>query len=418
MLILPLGAEDDGLESSDRGAAWLTWTCLAILGLAFLVQELALSGPVAREAWRILAFSASDPVGPGMLGHVLLHADGPHLLGNGLFLTVFGVTVERRLGRSALLAAILAGTVSGALVHAATAPRGAGPLVGASGAVMGLVGLLLPALPTLRLRLLIGLVWWRVFSVPAFLVVLGFFVAEMLGAFWYGPTSRVAYPAHLGGIAGGALLGLFWPELARVGEGVSRRLGLERITWRTPEMLRGPMAASLPFEFRDYELPADPDEVEDREASGSGTVREAPERPEPEPEEPGGGASVLLPVALGAVPPEQDLTHTSGVWAKSWHLADLQARFEKARAMEKDREGSRVAFVFYARLLRDEELPPGYRALAGARLARMLLRARRYREARGLGERLLANPMAPELEAHVQETLRSARRRLARQQAG
>lgn len=388
-MIRPLGPQDDDLAPRAPGAPLLVEGLVLLLGGVFLAGMLR-AGPEGYTAFVSGAsFRPSAGWWPGLVSHVFVHADWQHLLANGAFLYILGGSVERALGTRRMLLLLAAGWLGGAAAHALAGPtlvlhapdgirRSSAPLVGSSAALMGLVGGMLPTMIGQRVRAAVGgLGRWRVVSCPAWLLVAAFFGKELLSALTRGPGETVAYHSHLGGIAAGAVVAFFLPQLGALGAAAARALGLS--TWSTPESMRGPMAPALPREYSGIELPAPKVETDD------------------------------LELDLPEVPADQDLSQVSGVWAPSMQLADLQARFARARRLEREHEGAASAVQFYREVMCDRDNPPGYRALAGARVCRMLLRSRRYADSLNLAEKLLRAKLAPELAEHVRQTAEAAR---------
>jgi membrane associated rhomboid family serine protease len=151
---------------------------------------------------------------PRLVVHQFLHADLVHLLFNMVFLWAVGGLIEFAWGSWALAGLyVVSGTVA-ALVHAAFAPGSTEPAIGASGAVAGLMGFfaVAHAREPMRLALVAGLslaAHVRIFSLPA-IVFLALWVVEQV--FWTMMTARidvgVAFRAHLGGFAFGAIAAL------------------------------------------------------------------------------------------------------------------------------------------------------------------------------------------------------------------
>jgi len=151
---------------------------------------------------------------PRLLVHQFLHADLVHLLFNMIFLWAVGGLIESVWGPWLLAGLYLACGVVAALVHGAFAPGSTEPAIGASGAVAGLMGFfaVAHAREPMRLALVAGLslaAHVRIFSLPAF-VFLGLWAVEQV--FWTLMTARidvgVAFRAHLGGFAFGAVVAL------------------------------------------------------------------------------------------------------------------------------------------------------------------------------------------------------------------
>jgi len=212
----------------------ITVVLIALCAAVFLVELSVSSGPGGDAAldrflteWgavpsRISAALAGsgDPwlAARGILGSMFLHAGWSHLLGNMLFLWIFGNNVEDRLGRLAYLVFYLAGGTIAALAQVLIDPTSDVPLVGASGAIAATLGAYIVLYPGARITSLVFLGFLaQLIDVPA-IILLGFwFVLQLLdGVASLGASTAqggVAFFAHIGGFAAGALVGL----IVRVG---------------------------------------------------------------------------------------------------------------------------------------------------------------------------------------------------------
>ncbi|MCJ8240076.1 rhomboid family intramembrane serine protease [Peteryoungia algae] len=135
-----------------------------------------------------------------------LHGSWLHLGSNMLFLWVFGDNVEDAMGHFKFLFFYLACAAAGALVHGLVLPVSQAPLIGASGAVSGVVAAYLMLHPKVR-------VWVLVFMrfplpLPAFIPLL-FWVGQQFVMLVIDGNSNVSWGAHVGGILAGAVLVLF-----------------------------------------------------------------------------------------------------------------------------------------------------------------------------------------------------------------
>ncbi len=151
-------------------------------------------------------FRPADPSWSDLFASMFLHGGWLHLGGNMLFLWIFGDNVEARLGRIPYLGVYL---LTGALATATFAAfelKSQTPLVGASGAISGVLGCYFLWFPANRVRLLVVLFFFiDVWRVPARLVLGLFVVVDNLLPFLMGGGGGdgVAYGAHLGGFLGG-----------------------------------------------------------------------------------------------------------------------------------------------------------------------------------------------------------------------
>jgi membrane associated rhomboid family serine protease len=135
-----------------------------------------------------------------------LHGDIWHLGGNMLFLWVFGDNVEDALGHFRFLVFYLACAVAGAFAHGIAAPDSQAPLIGASGAIAGVVAAYLMLHPRVKIWVLaLGRIPLRL---PAS-IVLVLWIAFQVFMMVAGGDDEISWAAHLGGIVAGAVLVLF-----------------------------------------------------------------------------------------------------------------------------------------------------------------------------------------------------------------
>lgn len=143
-----------------------------------------------------------------ILTSMFLHGGWLHLLGNMLFLHIFGDNLEDRMGHGRFLGFYLASGLGAALGQYLADPASMVPMVGASGAIAGVMGGYLLLYPKAKVDVLfIFVIFFRVFAIPAW-VVLGVWFALQLGSGAMTPTDAggVAYWAHVGGFVAGLLL--------------------------------------------------------------------------------------------------------------------------------------------------------------------------------------------------------------------
>jgi membrane associated rhomboid family serine protease len=216
---------------------------LALIGACFVTFAIELSvtasgGDAALEAffrqWGAVpaditaALEAGDYLGPamvGMLSSMFLHGGWVHLLGNMLFLWIFGNNVEDRLGPIPFLLFYVVGGIAAALAQVVIAPDSTIPLVGASGAIAAALGAYIVLFPGARILSLVFLgFFYQLLEVPA-IVVLGYwFVLQLVsGVAGLGAETAqggVAFFAHIGGFVLGVIVGFL---LRVVGAGTGRR---------------------------------------------------------------------------------------------------------------------------------------------------------------------------------------------------
>lgn len=143
------------------------------------------------------------PEAATLITYMFLHGNFMHLAGNMLFLWVFGDNVEDAMGHWKFLGFYLLCGVAGGLAHMAATPGSELALIGASGAVAGVIAAYLMLHPHV-------LVWVLVFNrIPVRLkagVVLGVWVLMQFVSVWLSEGGVVAFWAHIGGAAVGAVL--------------------------------------------------------------------------------------------------------------------------------------------------------------------------------------------------------------------
>lgn len=145
-----------------------------------------------------------------------LHGGWMHILGNMLFLYVFGDNLEDRLGHLGYLAFYLAAGVAAALAQVWADPTSSVPLVGASGAIAGVMGGYLLLFPKARVDVLfIIVIFIRIIPIPAWAVLGIWFALQVVnGLGTIAANGGVAYWAHVGGfVVGGAMMLPIWLRL-------------------------------------------------------------------------------------------------------------------------------------------------------------------------------------------------------------
>jgi membrane associated rhomboid family serine protease len=141
---------------------------------------------------------------------MFLHGGLFHIFGNMLYLWIFGNNVEDTLGHGRFLGFYLAAGVAAALAQTAVGPGSRIPMIGASGAVSGVLGAYLVLYPHASVLTLVTFGFFiRIVRIPA-MIVLGFWIVVQLlnGLVTFGAGDRggVAWFAHIGGFVAGILL--------------------------------------------------------------------------------------------------------------------------------------------------------------------------------------------------------------------
>ncbi len=137
------------------------------------------------------------------LTYSFLHNDIWHIGGNMLFLWVFGDNVEDAMGHVRFLVFYLASAAGGALFHGLVAPVSQAPLIGASGAIAGVVTAYLMLHPRVKIWVLaFGRIPLRI---PAY-ITLALWIAFQFVMFAMGGEEQISWACHIGGIVTGAIL--------------------------------------------------------------------------------------------------------------------------------------------------------------------------------------------------------------------
>jgi membrane associated rhomboid family serine protease len=149
-----------------------------------------------------------------------LHGGWLHLLGNMLFLWIFGNNVEDRLGRIRFLVFYLVGGTVAGLTQVGINPESPIPTIGASGAIAATLGAYLVLFPRARITSLVFLgFFYQLIDVPAVVVLVFWFLLQLIdGIASLGVTDAsggVAFFAHIGGFVFGALVGLVMRAVGR-----------------------------------------------------------------------------------------------------------------------------------------------------------------------------------------------------------
>jgi len=153
------------------------------------------------------------PQGPGpqpiyltLLKSMFMHGSCMHIIGNMVYLIIFGDQIEDRFGRLRFLLFYLFAGLAAGLAQVIAAPSSIVPCVGASGAIAGVLGAYLILFPRNAIRVLL---FRTIILMPAFLV-LGLWVLMQFAGHYGAPREEagVAYMAHLGGLAVGVVVGM------------------------------------------------------------------------------------------------------------------------------------------------------------------------------------------------------------------
>ncbi|CAB4659728.1 unannotated protein [freshwater metagenome] len=159
---------------------------------------------VGGETYGERPLASAKNIWLAMLTSMFLHGSWLHLLGNMLFLWVFGNNIEERFGKVGFLVFFAAAGIVATIAQVLVEPGSTIPIVGASGAIAGVMGAYLVLFPRARI-----LTWW-----PMFVILVVYIPAAVVLGLWFlmqfaiDPNSGVAWAAHVGGFLFGAFVAL------------------------------------------------------------------------------------------------------------------------------------------------------------------------------------------------------------------
>jgi membrane associated rhomboid family serine protease len=187
--------------------------------LAFL-YELQLDPALLKEfifTWGLIpARFLGDPDGTWgtIFSSMFLHGGWFHIINNMWVLLIFGDNVEAGMGKIRYLVFYLLSGVAAGLLQTYILPGSLVPMIGASGAVAGVLGAYLILFPRSRIASLVPILFiFTIVEIPAMLFLIFWFVSQLysgLGAIQGGGESGIAWWAHIGGFAFGVLMVFFF----------------------------------------------------------------------------------------------------------------------------------------------------------------------------------------------------------------
>ncbi|MBD3662818.1 rhomboid family intramembrane serine protease [Sulfitobacter aestuariivivens] len=197
---------------------YVTYVLMVLNIVIFLSYFWRLSDPVLEyefyNTWALVPIRLANGVDLHTLfTSMFLHGGWLHLAGNMLFLYIFGDNIEEELGHVMYLLFYLACGVLAGLAQVITAPLSQVPMVGASGAIAGVMGAYLLLFPKAKVDIFVFfIVFFRIFPIPAWIMLMLWLGMQFLGGAAANPDEGgVAYWAHAGGFVAGMLLAIpFW----------------------------------------------------------------------------------------------------------------------------------------------------------------------------------------------------------------
>ncbi len=176
-------------DSRLRSTPWTNWAIIALNVLVFLIQHRMPSlthrfelNPREPSLWNFFTYS-------------LVHANGPHIASNMLFLYIFGNNVNDKMGHWGYSAFYVAGGIFSGICYVLFESN---PVIGASGAVSAVTGAYLVLFPLANVTIIFFLFYFATWEIPSFWFI-GFFFAQDLLLNFSGSATGVAHLAHIGG---------------------------------------------------------------------------------------------------------------------------------------------------------------------------------------------------------------------------
>lgn len=231
LYFFPLG--DD--NTYRRTTPFIVWLLVALNGIAWFLQlslgdeftlgfsaipyEIVNGVDLVRP--QLMSINGSQtpiPQAPGpnpifftILSSMFLHGSWSHILGNMLYLIIFGDQIEDLLGHGKFLIFYLLSGVSASFTHIAFDASSIIPSLGASGAIAGVLGAYLLKYPKNRVRVLL---FRQITYLPAVIVLGGWILIQIQSqiSVFSGTQSGVAYLAHIGGFVAGLILISIFPR--------------------------------------------------------------------------------------------------------------------------------------------------------------------------------------------------------------
>jgi len=207
------------------GVNLLVWILVQGMGSPVpLARSTCEFGLIPGEVLRTLPPGASFQMGDGLacvttaaphywtvFTSMFLHGSWFHILGNMWFLWIFGNNIEDAMGHARYLVFYLLSGLAAAVTQTLSSPHSVVPMIGASGAISGVMGAYLVLFPRVRVHTLLFLGFFiTTVAVPAYLMLVYWFLLQLLGGLpalgGGADQGGVAFFAHVGGFASGVAL--------------------------------------------------------------------------------------------------------------------------------------------------------------------------------------------------------------------
>ena len=223
-------------DNPTRSTPIITYALIAICVIVFLWQlSLGPNVKVAIYALGVIPASLLQGallpqelrwVSPEMtvITSMFLHGGFMHLIGNMLYLWVFGDNIEDILGKPVFIIFYAICGIAAALSQALPDPSSTIPMIGASGAISGVLGAYMVFFPKESIRVAIPFGFFlQILKLPAYVVLLFWFVLQLINGALSGSEGGVAFGAHIGGFIAGVILAPIMVVVMRKNQNKSMR---------------------------------------------------------------------------------------------------------------------------------------------------------------------------------------------------
>jgi len=206
-----------------RSKPLVTWGLTALMAVVFLATELTGRLDDAIVGWGMIPSLWTRYGGLTLVTSFFLHAGWWHLIGNAYFFLIFGDNVEDHLGPLRFVLLLVGAELAGSLLYSAMTPYPDIPCIGASAGISGVLAYYAIVFPRAKIGVLglclllsVPCVWWwmrrllcRLVRMPASVGLLLYLLTQVVGLYEVssGSGGGMAYAAHLGGLAVGAMAG-------------------------------------------------------------------------------------------------------------------------------------------------------------------------------------------------------------------
>jgi membrane associated rhomboid family serine protease len=180
-------------DSPLRTTPYMNWALIAANVVMFIIQSRLWPNPGQRVP---IALDPRDPHVLHFFTYMFLHGSITHILGNMLFLYIFGNNVNDKMGHLGYLGFYLAGGVASGIVYVLWQGSHAVPVIGASGAIAAVTGAFLILFPRSHITVLYFFLLIGTFELSCVWFILGFFAYDLV---YLAMADHVAHIAHVGG---------------------------------------------------------------------------------------------------------------------------------------------------------------------------------------------------------------------------